>query len=211
MSNKVYVGNLPYSFTNEDLNNLCAAFGVVRRADVMIDRETNRSRGFGFVEMETVEAVRDVIGNLHDTELQGRRLVVNEARERVPGGPGGPRAFAGPRPGGGGRPGDGMHDAPRSSGGHEYGAARASGAETARGWRDAPHAGGGYPREGGGASRGGGGAARGGGGAARGGSGAMRGSGGATRGGGRPRRDEGDRWSDGGGRRRRQRDDFGDE
>lgn len=132
MSNKVYVGNLPYSFTNDDLRNLFAAFGPVRLAEVIVDRMTNRSRGFGFVEMETAEGVQQVIQNLHDTELQGRRLTVNEARERAPGGPGGgARSFSGPRPGGGGyagprpsgggsgtpRPGGGGFGSPRSAGG----------------------------------------------------------------------------------------------
>ena len=92
MSNKVYVGNLPYSFAHSDLEKLFAAFGRVRLVEVVLDRETNRSRGFGFVEMESAEGVQAVIQNLHDTELQGRRLTVNPARERA-GGEGGPRGY----------------------------------------------------------------------------------------------------------------------
>ncbi|MCY2961113.1 MAG: RNA-binding protein [Planctomycetota bacterium] len=182
MSNKVYVGNLPYSFTNDDLRNLFAAYGVVRLAEVILDRTTNRSRGFGFVELGSAEDLQQVIRNLHDTELQGRRLTVTEARERAPGGPGGaPRDFSGSRSTGGGgfggpRPtGGGRDDARSGGGGGGHGASRPSN------W------GGGSGGPGGG----------------RGGS--------PHRGGGRARREEGDRWSDGGPRRRRHQDDFGDD
>jgi hypothetical protein len=117
MSNKVYVGNLPYSFTNDDLKNLFAAYAPVRSAEIIIDRMTNRSRGFGFVELESADGMQQAIQSLHDTELQGRRLTVNEARERAPGGP---RSFSGPRPGGGGfggpRPGGGGFGGPRPGG-----------------------------------------------------------------------------------------------
>lgn len=191
MSNKVYVGNLPYSFTNDDLRNLFAAFGPVRLAEVIIDRMTNRSRGFGFVEMETSDAMQQVIQNLHDTELQGRRLTVNEARERAPGGPGGgggPRAYSGPRPSGGFGAGPG---GPRPGGG--FGGQRPSGGGGGIG---APRPAGGFGGGGGGYGGGGG-------------------RGGPARGGGRPKRDEGDRWSDGGGGggrgKRRRDDDYGDE
>jgi RNA recognition motif-containing protein len=92
-AHKVYVGNLPFNFTKVDLQELFGGFGPVRSAEVITDRETGRSRGFGFVEMETAEALQQAIAGLHERSVQGRNLTVNEARERVPG--------SGPRPGGG--------------------------------------------------------------------------------------------------------------
>src|SRR5215510_141287 len=89
MANKVYVGNLPYSFTNEDLEKLFVPHGVVRSAEVIMDRVTGRSRGFGFVEMDSAQATQAAIAALNEKDLQGRNLTVNEARERTPRGPGG--------------------------------------------------------------------------------------------------------------------------
>src|SRR5687768_6346320 len=106
MTNKVYVGNLPYSYTNEDLSKLFQPFGPVRSAEVIMDRETGRSRGFGFVEMETPQATQDAITGLNETPIEGRNLTVNEARERTPRGPGGGGGgggFGGGGGGGGGR------------------------------------------------------------------------------------------------------------
>lgn len=119
-ANKVYVGNLPYTFTKVDLTELFQGFGAVRSAEVIMDRETGRSRGFGFVEMETAEAMQQAIAGLHERNLQGRNLTVNEARERAPRAPG---AFSRPT-GGGFRPPSGP---PRSFGG---------GAPPARPWSD---------------------------------------------------------------------------
>lgn len=152
MSNKVYVGNLPYSFTNDDLRNLFAAFGAVRLAEIVNDRATNRSRGFGFVELDSADAVQQVIRNLHDTELQGRRLTVTEARDRAPGtSGGGSRPYAGPRPGApganaprGGGGGYGAFGTPRASGGGEAGGSFGGSGRGGRG--GAPHRGGGRPR-----------------------------------------------------------------
>jgi RNA recognition motif-containing protein len=95
-ANKAYVGNLPFSFTQVDLQELFQGFGPVRSAQIITDRETGRSRGFGFVEMETAEALQQAIAGLHERNVQGRNLTVNEARERAPG--------AGARPSGGFRP-----------------------------------------------------------------------------------------------------------
>jgi RNA recognition motif-containing protein len=92
-ANKAYVGNLPFNFTQVDLQELFQGFGPVRSAQIITDRETGRSRGFGFVEMETPEALAQAIAGLHERNVQGRNLTVNEARERVPG--------AAPRPSGG--------------------------------------------------------------------------------------------------------------
>ncbi|WP_221799140.1 RNA recognition motif domain-containing protein [Oceanobacter mangrovi] len=78
----IYVGNLPYSATKEDLSALFAEFGEVGRASVVMDRETNRSKGFGFVEMPDDAAATAAIEALNNTELHGRALRINEARPR---------------------------------------------------------------------------------------------------------------------------------
>jgi RNA recognition motif-containing protein len=98
MAKKLYVGNLPWSFTSSDLEALFAPFGTVQSAEVVSDRETGRSRGFGFVEMETQQASEEAIKGLNEKDIQGRNLTVNEARERTSGGGGG----RGGRGGGGG-------------------------------------------------------------------------------------------------------------
>ncbi len=78
----IYVGNLPYSATQEDLTTLFSEFGNVERATVVMDRETNRSKGFGFVEMADSAAATQAIEALNNTELNGRALRINEARPR---------------------------------------------------------------------------------------------------------------------------------
>lgn len=92
MGAKLYVGNLTYSMTNESLQELFSEFGDVRSAQVIQDRETGRSKGFGFVEMGDSKSASQAITALHDKEIDGRRLSVNEARpreERSGGGGGG--------------------------------------------------------------------------------------------------------------------------
>ena len=84
MSRKIYVGNLPWSTTSQDLEAMFAPHGAVRSAEVISDRETGRSRGFGFVEMETDEGLQAAISALNGQEMNGRPLTVNEARERTP-------------------------------------------------------------------------------------------------------------------------------
>ncbi|HCX72735.1 MAG TPA: RNA-binding protein [Candidatus Cloacimonas sp.] len=79
MMKKLYVGNLPWKATEEDLTNLFSEYGEVTSARIITDRETGRSRGFGFVEMENAE---EAINNLNETDFMGRTLRVNEARER---------------------------------------------------------------------------------------------------------------------------------
>ncbi len=107
MSRKIYVGNLPWSSTSADLEAMFAEHGAVRSAEVISDRETGRSRGFGFVEMESEEGMQAAVSALNGLELNGRPLTVNEARERTPrpagggGGGGGGRGYGGG--GGGGR------------------------------------------------------------------------------------------------------------
>jgi cold-inducible RNA-binding protein len=78
----IYVGNLPYSTTESDLEGLFSEHGDVDRAAVITDRETGRSRGFGFVEMPDDDAARKAIEALDGYEMDGRRLNVNEARPR---------------------------------------------------------------------------------------------------------------------------------
>jgi RNA recognition motif-containing protein len=79
---KLYVGNLPFQVDSSDLEQLFSEFGAVQSAQVIEDRESGRSRGFGFVEMSSAEDAQAAIDGLHDREYQGRRLMVNEARPR---------------------------------------------------------------------------------------------------------------------------------
>ncbi len=79
---KLFVGSLPFSTTDDDLQQLFAAHGTVDSARVMTDRETNRSRGFGFVEMSNDDEAKKAIDALNNSELSGRTIVVNEARPR---------------------------------------------------------------------------------------------------------------------------------
>ena len=77
----IFVGNLPWSVTDQDLEEMFAAFGSVDSAKVITDRETGRSRGFGFVEMPD-DSARSAIEDLNDSDIQGRKLTVNQARDR---------------------------------------------------------------------------------------------------------------------------------
>jgi RNA recognition motif-containing protein len=106
---KLYVGNLSYSVTNATLEELFSQFGQVRSAQVIQDRETGRSKGFGFVEMADDNAAREAIKGLHDKQHEGRPLTVNEARpkEERGGGGGGYGGGGGGRRGGGGGGGGG--------------------------------------------------------------------------------------------------------
>ncbi|MFN3887444.1 MAG: RNA recognition motif domain-containing protein [Aquabacterium sp.] len=92
MSNsKLYVGNLPYSMRDDDLQQHFARFGDVASAKVMMDRDTGRSKGFGFVEMGSADDAKAAINGMNGQSFEGRALVVNEARPREerPGGFGG--------------------------------------------------------------------------------------------------------------------------
>ncbi len=86
MGRKLFVGNLPYDITDDDLNDAFSDSGVVRSARVISDRETGRSRGFGFVEFSTDEDAALAVQNWNEKELGGRKLTVNEAQERSRGG-----------------------------------------------------------------------------------------------------------------------------
>lgn len=80
MANKLFVGGLPYAVTEDELRDLFAAIGEVDSAQIIIDRETNRSKGFGFVTMKTDDDAQTAIKELDGKDFQGRRLAVNEAR-----------------------------------------------------------------------------------------------------------------------------------
>ena len=82
MSKKLYVGNLPYTCSSDDLADLFASMGAVGNARVITDRETGRSKGFGFVEMDVDEEADSAVVQLNGTAFMGRPLTVNEARPR---------------------------------------------------------------------------------------------------------------------------------
>ncbi len=109
MGNKLYVGNLPYSFRDEDLQQAFAAYGSVSSAKVMMERDTGRSKGFGFVEMGSDAEAQAAIGGMNGQQFGGRGLVVNEARpmEARPPRTGGGGFGGGDRSGGGGYGGGG--------------------------------------------------------------------------------------------------------
>ena len=98
MSKKLYVGNLPFTATEDELRELFERHGKVDSVSVVTDRETGRARGFGFVEMAEVSAATDAIRALDGTQFGGRPLKVNEAQDKRSGGGGG----GGGRSGGGG-------------------------------------------------------------------------------------------------------------
>ncbi len=159
MGNKLYVGNLAYSIRDEDLQQSFSQFGTVTSAKVMMDRETGRSKGFGFVEMGSDAEAQSAINGMNGQALAGRAVVVNEARPREerPGGFGGGRSGGGGYGGGGGGYGGGGG---RSGGGGYGGGGGGYGGGGGR------SGGGGY---GGGGGRSGGGGGYGGGGGGRGG------------------------------------------
>jgi len=104
MATRIYVGNLGFDITNEDLEQLFSQFGTVKSAEVIIERGTGRSKGFGFVEMSTDEEGQAAINTLDGKEYGGRRLTVNAARPREERGAGGGRGgYGGGGYGGGGR------------------------------------------------------------------------------------------------------------
>ncbi len=168
MGNKLYVGNLAYSVRDEDLQQAFAQFGAVSSAKVMMDRETGRSKGFGFVEMGTDSEAQSAINGMNGQPLAGRAVVVNEARPREDRGGGFRGAY-----GGGGRSGGG--------GGGGYGGGGSTGGGGGYGGGGSGGGGGGYGGGGGGRSGGGGGYGGGGGGRSGGGGGGYGGSGGGGR------------------------------
>jgi RNA recognition motif-containing protein len=117
---RIYVGNLPWSYSNADLEALFKPYGDVAAAEIIMDRETGRSRGFGFVQMANDADCEPAINALNGSDCNGRPLVVNEARERTPrAGGGGGGGYGGSRGGGGG--------GGYGGGGGGYGASRGGG------------------------------------------------------------------------------------
>lgn len=158
MGNKLYVGNLPYSVRDNDLEQAFSQFGAVTSAKVMMERDTGRSKGFGFVEMGSDAEAQAAINGMNGQPLGGRSIVVNEARPMEPRPPrsggfgGGGYGGGGGGYGGGGRSGGGGYGGGSGGGGYGGGGGRSGG-------------GGGYGsggRSGGGGGYGGGGGGRGG-------------------------------------------------
>jgi len=128
LGKKLYVGNLTYGVSNTELEQLFSQFGTVQSAQVITDRETGRSKGFGFVEMDTEAEAQDAIRALHDQEQGGRRLTVNEARPREPrAGGGGGGGYGGGGGGGYGGGGGGYGGGGGSRGGSGGGSRGGSG------------------------------------------------------------------------------------
>ncbi len=119
----IYVGNLSWSMTDDDLSNLFSQYGTVSSAKILKEKNTGRSKGFGFVEMEDEEAAKTAIATLNESEVQGRKLIVNESQPR-PEGSGYKKSGGGGY--GGGRSGGGGYGGGRSGGGG-YGGGRSSG------------------------------------------------------------------------------------
>ena len=135
MSRKLFVGNLPYSVTSERLQEAFSQFGTVSSSKVIVDRETGRSRGFAFLEMETDDQGAAAMQAMNGALLDGRSIAVREAVERQPGGGGG--GFGG---GGGGY---------RGGGGGDRGGGGGYGGGGGGGYRGAPSGPGGGPGDGG--------------------------------------------------------------
>ncbi len=135
MGNKLYVGNLPYSFRDEDLEQTFSQHGAVSSAKVMMERDTGRSKGFGFVEMGSDAEAQAAIAGVHGQNFGGRDLVVNEARPMEP---------RPPRSGGGGYGGG------AGGGGYGGGAGGGGGGYGGGGGRSGGGGGGGYGGGGGG-------------------------------------------------------------
>jgi hypothetical protein len=157
MGNKLYVGNLPYSVRDEDLNQAFGAFGGVTSAKVMMERDTGRSKGFGFVEMANEAEAQAAVTGMNGQQLGGRAIVVNEARpmEDRPPRTGGGGFGGGRREGGGGGYGGGGGGGGGYGGGGGGGRDGGGGREGGGGGFRSPYGGGG--RSGGGGGGGGGG------------------------------------------------------
>jgi len=114
LGKKLYVGNLSYGVSNSDLEQQFGAHGTVQSAQIIIDRDTGRSKGFGFVEMGSDQEAQAAISAMNGKEMDGRAITVNEARPQAAGGGGGFGGGGGGKRGGGGYGGGGGG---RSSGG----------------------------------------------------------------------------------------------
>src|SRR5918995_1713392 len=121
MATNIYVGNLPWSTTTDDLYAMFQQYGAVTRAQVVTDRETGRSRGFGFVEMPNEAEANAAIAALNNQPMNGRPLTVNVAKPREGGGGGGRRGGGGGYGGGGRRGGGGGYGGGGGGGGYSGG------------------------------------------------------------------------------------------
>jgi RNA recognition motif-containing protein len=119
----IYVGNLSWNMTDEDLSALFTEYGSVTSAKILKDKMNGRSKGFGFVEMEDDEAAKTAISNLNESEIQGRKLIVNESQPRPEGSGFKKRTFGG----GGGNSGGGGGGYKKSGGGGYGGGSGGSG------------------------------------------------------------------------------------
>ena len=143
----IYVGNLSWSMTDDDLSNLFTQYGTVTSAKILKEKNTGRSKGFGFVEMEDDEAAKTAIATLNESEVQGRKLIVNESQPRPEGsgykksGGGGGYGGGGGRSSGGGYGGGGGGRS--SGGGYGGGGGRSSGG----GYGGGRSSGGGYNKD----------------------------------------------------------------
>lgn len=149
MGNKLYVGNLPYSVRDNDLQQAFSQFGTVTSAKVMMERDTGRSKGFGFVEMGNDAEAQAAINGMNGQPLSGRSLVVNEARPMEPRPPRSGGYGGGGGGGGGGGYGGGRREGGYGGGGGGYGGGNEGGGGDG-GFRS-PY---GNPRGGGGGRRG---------------------------------------------------------
>lgn len=139
----IYVGNLSWTMTDDDLSNLFTQYGNVSSAKILKDKMNGRSKGFGFVEMEDEEAAKTAISNLNETEVQGRKLIVNESQPRQEG-EGGFKKRSGGSGGYGGGGGGGYKKS--GGGGYGGGGGRSSGGGYGGG-RSSGGSGGGYNRD----------------------------------------------------------------
>ena len=144
----IYVGNLSWSMTDEDLNTLFTEYGTVTSAKILKDKMNGRSKGFGFVEMEDEEASKAAIAALNEVEIQGRKLIVNESQPRAEG-----EGYKKRPSGGGGYGGGGGRS---SGGGYGGGGGRSNGGGGGYGGGGGRSSGGGYGNGGGRSSGGGG-------------------------------------------------------
>ena len=150
MGNKLYVGNLPYSVRDNDLEQAFGQYGGVTSAKVMMERDTGRSKGFGFVEMGSDAEAQTAINEMNGQQFGGRGLVVNEARPMEPRPPrsggfgGGAGGGGGGYGGGGGRSGGGGFGGGAGGGGGGYGGGGRSGGGGGGGYGGGRSSGGGY-------------------------------------------------------------------
>ena len=146
----IYVGNLSWTMTDEDLSSLFTQFGIVTSAKILKDKMNGRSKGFGFVEMDDAEAAKTAIASLNESEIQGRKLIVNESQPRTEGEGGGgfkKRSFGGGSSSGGGYKKSGGGGYGGGGGGRSGGSGGYGGSGGSGGGNRSGGSGGGYNRD----------------------------------------------------------------